>query len=175
MAAWTGVPQSFLEMEDNPSEYHGLMDLVLRDTIPKRRFNFRLQDEFSTILSWRPFGYVLKKDIELELWPLLELDHFRQYDGWIWWVRGHKGALPDHRPGFRESSGRGVAHVTEHLALVEGSGSHPVDHVKVGPSKRTTSRIMDVCVEDACGDCDWAIAAMPGVETHPWMKGFRGL
>lgn len=144
------------------------MDRVPRDTLLRRRFNFRLQDEFSTIFSWRPFGYVLKKDIELELWALLGRGHLRRYDGWTWWVKKRQGVVPDHQPGFRESSGR-VAGVSDDLALVKGSGNYPVDHVKAGPSKRTTSRMMDVCVEHVCGDRDWSIAAMFGVEKHPWM------
>lgn len=61
MAAWTGVPQSFLDKDDDTSKYPDIMDRVPRDTLLRRRFNFQLQDEYSTIFSWRPFGYVLKK------------------------------------------------------------------------------------------------------------------
>lgn len=90
-------------------------------------------------------------------------------------MRKRDGTVPDDEPGFKENSGKWVPDVPDNLGLAKGEDIYSVDHIKTGMSKKATRRMMDVCVEDACGDRDWAIAAMPGVDKHPWMNGFRGL
>ena len=117
----------------------------------------------------------MKKDVELDLWPALERGHLGRYEGWVLWMKKRDGTVPDDEPGFKKTSGRWVAGIPDNLGLVKGDCIYSVDHVKMETSKKATRQMVDVCVEESCGDRDWAIAAMPGVEKHPWMEGFRGL
>ena len=83
VAAWTGVPQSFLD-EGMPRTYEKLTDRVPRADVLRCRDLFRLQDTLILPFSWRPFGDIRKTDIEPEVWPWLESAYSREYLYWVW-------------------------------------------------------------------------------------------
>jgi hypothetical protein len=105
-SSWTGSPQSFLDEKDS-RVYVNLDDLVPMADVLRHRNNFRLQDTASTPLSWRPFGYVYKHALEIDLWPALERGHSREYVHWVWWIKRDRGTVDrDVQLGFRKDTGR---------------------------------------------------------------------
>ncbi|KAH6988778.1 hypothetical protein BKA56DRAFT_574578 [Ilyonectria sp. MPI-CAGE-AT-0026] len=176
VSAWTGSPQSFLD-EESSSIYSDLKDLVPRADLLRLRYNFRLQDTTSVLLSWRPFGVVPKQEIELELWPSLEHHASRSYLHWVWWMKkGENVVGHDIQRGFRKDTGRFVPDVADHLDTTS------LDHVtkcswdvNLEPSREATLRMVSFCMEDVIGDRDDEISAVPGIKTHPWLEDWRGL
>jgi hypothetical protein len=176
VSAWTRSRQSFLDL-DKDSVYPAPDDLVSRADLLRCRFDLKLQDSASSNLSWRPFGYIQKKHVELELWPQLETRYSRKYDSFTWYL--HK-RQPVYDKGFRVCTGRNVRDVPDNLEISTAlSIDSPVKNgecIKVRPSKESTLRMMSFLVEDATGSCDWANANLPGkYEQFTWLRGWRGL
>ncbi|KAF2962891.1 hypothetical protein GQX73_g10683 [Xylaria multiplex] len=175
VAAWTGSPQSFLDQKPSYTS-RNLLDPVSRADLLRHRHNRRLQDETSLPLSWRPFGYVAKETIELDLWPWLEYGDFREYVHWVWWIKEGKSAVCDIQLGFRKDTGRFVIDVPDSLEL-----NHPDqltgcnNVIKLTPSRESTLRMITYCIEDICGDRDTNISTVCGAKVHPWLKYWRGL
>ncbi|RGP75758.1 hypothetical protein FSPOR_556 [Fusarium sporotrichioides] len=174
VSAWTGCKQSFLDIEKE-SIYANLDDLVSKADLLRCRFDQRLQDTAGLNLSWRPFGYIQKKQVELELWPQLETKYYRKYHSFTWYVDKNQ---PISDKGFRVCTGRTVDDVPDNLEMV----TSPVDCLKrndqalnIEPSKKSTLRMMDFLVENAIGDRDWANADVQVPEQFRWLRDFRGL
>ncbi|KAK4113739.1 hypothetical protein N656DRAFT_788667 [Canariomyces notabilis] len=140
-AAWTGSPQSFLDVESSQ-----------RYTDPKE-----LVHESSRTLSWRPFGTIGKEFIEPELWPWLERGHARE-----------QHFVHNIQLGFRKDTGRFVSDVPDCLDKVPAK--RPSGHrgdIKLEPSRASTLRMIHYCMEDVGGDRDISILAVPGATaTH---------
>ncbi|KAL2187929.1 hypothetical protein L209DRAFT_754112 [Thermothelomyces heterothallicus CBS 203.75] len=176
VAAWTGSPQSFLN-EEPADSYTSPEDLVPRSDLLRHRYNFRLQDESTSNLSWRPFGHIAKKLIEPDLWPWLENGHARQYVHWIWWIKGGKLLRRDVQLGFRRDTGRFAADVPDRLGKLPAKRLFTYDDadIKLEPSKASTLRMIDHCMEEVSGDRGMEILALPDAVAHPWLKDWRGL
>ncbi|KAI0430730.1 hypothetical protein F5Y09DRAFT_220431 [Xylaria sp. FL1042] len=173
VAAWTGSPQSFLD-EMYTTRYS--LDHVSRADLLRHRYNFRLQDTTSPLLSWRPFGYVAKDTIELDLWPWLERGAPRRYVHWVWWIKKGNSLVRDTQLGFRMDTGRFVAGVPDHLELnCLNQLSIYNTNIKLAPSKESTLRMIRYCIEDISGDRDTDISSISGAKLHPWLKYWRGL
>ncbi|KAK3936439.1 hypothetical protein QBC46DRAFT_419368 [Diplogelasinospora grovesii] len=175
VAAWTGSPQSLLD-DESAHPYKDSEELVSRTDLLRHRYNFSLQDDASINSPWRPFGYIAKELIELDLWPWLERGHVRKYVHWVWWIKKGKHTLPSAQLGFRRDTGKFAADVPDRLDKVPVN--HPTGHdndIKLEPSKKSTLRMIHFCMEDVSGDRDMSILAIPGVTAHPWLKYWRGL
>ncbi|KAL2176555.1 uncharacterized protein P884DRAFT_260573 [Thermothelomyces heterothallicus CBS 202.75] len=173
VAAWTGSPQSFLDSEPAPAG-QGPKGQVSRADVLRHRYNFRLQED--AYLSWRPFGYIAKELLEPDLWPWLERGYIREYSHWVWYIKRGNDVLRDVQLGFRRDTNRFVPDVPDRLKTYSArrrAGRNSV--IKLEPSKTSTLRMIDACVEDVCGDRDACILAMPGAMSHPWLKDWRGL
>ncbi|KAI1502668.1 hypothetical protein F5X99DRAFT_407744 [Biscogniauxia marginata] len=174
VAAWTGSPQSFLD-EQSVHAYPELLDLVSRADLLRHRYNFRLQDT-SPALSWRPFGYVAKDTVELELWPWLERRHIREYMHWVWWIKDGRNIVRDVQLGFRRDTVRFVIDVPDSLELDFVDQLTGRDNgIKLAPTRESTLRMIHYCMEDISGDRDTDISTMYGAKVHPWLKYWRGL
>jgi hypothetical protein len=175
VAAWTGSPQSFLDVESS-RRYTDPKELVPLADLLRHRYNFRLQDESSRTLSWRPFGTIGKEFIEPELWPWLERGHAREYVHWVWWVKvGRQHFVHNLQLGFRKDTGRFVSDVPDCLDKVPAK--RPSGHrgdIKLEPSRASTLRMIHYCMEDVGGDRDISILAVPGATAHPWLKHWGG-
>lgn len=177
MAAWTGAPQSFLD-EEGSDTYPNLTDQVPRARLLRLRYHFILQDPMITHFSWRPFGHVLKRDIEPDLWPWLECGYSREYLHWVWWIKEGKDTVQDVQLGFRRDTGRFVADVPDNLETISVKDEDlrcPGSDIKLEPSYQSTRWMLNSCVQDSSGDRDADIAAMPGFQSYPWLKEWRGL
>lgn len=175
VSVWTGSPQSFLN-DETPHVYTCLKDAVPVADLLRYRYNFRLQDESSLLLSWRPFGFISKEAVEPDLWPWLECGHGRKYMHWVWWMKKEHGSVPDVQPGFRKDTGRFIASVPDHLEVIRTSQYAACDEdIKLEPSLESTLRMIHYCVYDSNGDQDREISSVPGALMHPWLKGWRGL
>ncbi|KAH7186019.1 uncharacterized protein B0J16DRAFT_399881 [Fusarium flagelliforme] len=175
VSAWTGSRQSFLDL-DRDSLYPAPDDLVSRADLLRCRFDLKLQDSSSN-LSWRPFGYIQKKHVELELWPQLETRYSRKYHSFTWYLH-HKQPVSD--KGFRVCTGRNVRDVPDNLELSTTSSiDSPVKDcqcIKVRPSKESTLRMMSFLVEDVAGSRDWVNADLPGKhEQFRWLRDWEGV
>ncbi|KPM38417.1 hypothetical protein AK830_g8147 [Neonectria ditissima] len=175
VSAWTGLKQSFLDLEME-ALYLTQTDLVSRADLLRCRFNFKLQDSASTTLSWRPFGYLQKQDVEPDLWPYLETKHHRQYHSFVWYCgrKPYPSSL-----GFRQDTGRDVKDVPDNLEH-RSSGvkcQQECQHdIKLAPSKDSTLKMVFFMVEDVGGGRHWANAAIPADRTqHPWLHDWEGL
>lgn len=161
MSAWTGAKQSFLDDEEDTT-YGEQSDLVSRADVLRCRFDLKLQDYASVLLAWRPFGYVQKSQVEVELWPQLETKYARQYHSFVWYPEKNSSTTPEH--GFRHDTGRDVKNVPDNLdrpsasAMSKGS-RQPLFSIR--SSKISTQRMMDFLVEDAAGRRDWTNAVLP--------------
>lgn len=174
VAVWTGSPQSFVD-EESSGVYPESTDIAIvpRADLLRHRYNLSLRDMSSTRFSWRPFGEVCKSDIELFLWPWLEREHKREYLHWIW-VKADKLAMRDVQVGFRKETRRFIADIPDHLEMMgrqAGAGSH--EDIKLAPSREATLRMTYYCLEGVGGDVDTKF--LPSPESHPWLKGWRGL
>lgn len=139
VSAWTGSPESFLD-EEPLRAYVGLKCSVTRADLLKHRYNFCLQDTASTLLSWRPFGVVLKKVIELELWPSLEYCSTRTYKYWIWWIKKGQTVISCNiQLGFRKDTGRFVEEVADCLDTIPLDDARQYsDNINLEPSREAT-------------------------------------
>lgn len=175
-SSWTGSPHSFLDGNDS-SIYIDLDDPVPIMEVLRHRNNFRLQDTSSTPLSWRPFGHIKKREVEVELWPGLERGYSREYVHWVWWIRRDHGIVNrDIQLGFRKDTGRFISGIPDHLERKRTRGfAKCIVDIKLEPSLQSTLRMIHYCMEDATGDRDTAISIIPGAKVHPWLKGWRGL
>jgi hypothetical protein len=171
-AAWTGSPQSFLDIREAPIRKH---ETFSQADILRRRRNFLLDDTSRSLFSWRPFGTIEKKDIELDLWNYLS-HYSREYLHWEWIDVSKKQCI---QHGFKRDGGRYTEGVPDNLKL-----RHPGEllrieagTIKVAPSKRSTLNMLDHSVQESfTGDRSLAIAAIPGLcPDHPWLKDWRGL
>ncbi|KPA39343.1 hypothetical protein FLAG1_07800 [Fusarium langsethiae] len=174
VSAWTGCKQSFLDIEKE-SIYANPYDLVSKADLLRCRFDQKLQDTAGLNLSWRPFGHMQKKRVELELWPQLETKYYRKYHSFTWYVDKNQ---PISDKGFRVCTGRTVDDVPDNLEIV----TSPVDCLKrngqalnIESSKKSTLRMMDFLVENAIGDRDWANTDVQVPEQFRWLRDFRGL
>lgn len=175
VSAWTGSKQSFLDLERD-ALYMEHSDLVSRADLLRCRFDFRLQYSASTLLSWRPFGYIKKTQVEPELWPQLEAKSIRQYHSFIWYPH-RELSYPSY--GFRRDTGRHVKNVPDDLERRSSStkcqGGCQRD-IKLTPSEESTCRMMFFLVEDATGGRDWANAAsLAKAKGHRWLRDWEGL
>ncbi|KAM0361041.1 hypothetical protein ACHAO7_012050 [Fusarium culmorum] len=175
VSAWTGSKQSFLDL-DKDSLYTAPDDLVSRADLLRCRFDLKLQDSAGSNLSWRPFGYIQKKQVELELWPQLETRYSRKYHSFTWYL-DKKQPISD--KGFRVSVRRNARKVPDNLEI----GTSFIDCPKIigqsinaRPSKESTLRMMSFLVEDAVGSRDWANANLPGKrEQLSWLRDWEGI
>lgn len=172
MSAWNGSKQSFTDL-GNDSVYLKPSDLVSRADLLRCRFDVKLQDWASTTLSWRPFGYVQKGEVEPELWPQLESKYTRRYNSFTWYVG--KQTISD--MGFRRQTGQHVRNVPDNLEI--RAPTKYLDNIFIGntrPSKQSTCRMMFFSVEDAAGGRDWGNAGLP-VEREKlrWLREWQGL
>ncbi|KAG5812880.1 hypothetical protein H9Q74_008430 [Fusarium xylarioides] len=176
VSSWTGSPQSFLDQETSRAYVH-LNDSVSKADLLRCRYNLRLQDTSSALLSWQPFGVVPKTAIEPDLWPWLERRFARTYQHWVWYIKkGDKVARRNIQEGFRKDTNRFVEAVADCLDVVHShKGTERSTDASVEPSREATLRMINYCMEDATGDRDVEISMIPGVRTHPWLKGWRGL
>jgi len=176
VSAWTGSRQSFLDL-DRDSFYPASDDLVSRADLLRCRFDLKLQDSAGSNLSWRPFGYIQKKHVELEVWPQLETRYSRKYHSFTWYL--HK-RQPVYDKGFRVCTGRNVRDVPDNLEIGTASSIDRPDInglcIKVRPSKEYTLRMMSFLVEDATGSRDWANANLPGKHKQfSWLRDWEGV
>lgn len=161
ISAWTGAKQSFLD-DEKDATYGDQTDLVSRADVLRCRFDLRLQDYASVLLAWRPFGYVQKGQVEVELWPQLETRYVRQYHSFVWYPEKDSPTAPEH--GFRHDTGRDVKNVPDNLGrpstgvMSKGGYQSPLS---IRPSRISTRRMMDFLVEDTVGARDWANAVLP--------------
>jgi hypothetical protein len=170
VAAWTGSPQSFLD-DELAHPYRDLDQQASRVDLLRHRHNCGLQDESSRTLSWRPFGHIAKGHVEPELWPWLERGHVRNYVHWVWWIKKGKETVCDIQPDFRRDTGRFILHIPDRLQTIsERRYAAPNYAVKIEPSREATLLMVRYCLEDASGDRDTCILAMPGIVSHPWLK-----
>ena len=84
-AAWTGTKQSFFDQ--NSVSASESPETVSRADLLRFRFNFKLQENSAATLAWRPFGFVNKSDVEVDLWPCLEARCLRSYHSFVWYTR----------------------------------------------------------------------------------------
>ncbi|KAF5689753.1 hypothetical protein FCIRC_1216 [Fusarium circinatum] len=175
VSAWTGSKQSFLDF-DKDCLYAELDDLVSRADLLRCRFDLKLQDSAGLNLSWRPFGYIQKKQVELELWPQLETKYSRSYHSFTWYVSKMQ---PISDKGFRVCTGRNLQKVPDNLEINISSIDYPEDSdqsIKVRPSKASTLRMMSFLVEDTAGCRDWANANLQGKrEKLSWLCEWEGV
>jgi hypothetical protein len=171
VAAWTGSPQSFLD-DESPNPYTHLDQPISRSDVLRHRYNFRLQDDSSRPLAWRPFGHVARELIEPDLWPWLERGCVREYVYWVWWIKTSKGLVQDVQLGFRRDTGRFVADVPDHVGtLLRGRGRIAASEViRLGPSRDSTLRMLNFCMLDVRGGRDACLLGVPATPTHPWLK-----
>ncbi|KAI8722634.1 hypothetical protein NCS52_00407700 [Fusarium sp. LHS14.1] len=161
VSAWTGAKQSFLD-DEKDATYGDQTDLVSRADVLRCRFDLKLQDYASVLLAWRPFGYIQKGQIEVELWPQLETRYVRQYHSFVWYPEKGSPAAPEH--GFRHDTGRDVKNVPDNLdrpstgVMSKGGYQSPLS---IRPSRISTRRMMHFLVEDTVGARDWANADLP--------------
>ncbi|KAJ4310669.1 hypothetical protein N0V84_010850 [Fusarium piperis] len=161
VSAWTGAKQSFLD-DEKDATYVDKSDLVSRADVLRCLFDLKLQDYASVLLAWRPFGYIHKDKVEVELGPLLETKYVRQYHSFVWYPERDSAAPPEH--GFRNDTGRDVKDVLDNLdrpstGIVSKGGHQPP--VSMRPSRISSRRMLNFLVEDAAGKCDWANAVLP--------------
>ena len=178
VSTWTGSPQSFLDKKTS-RVYPCLADLVPMADLLRHRYNFRLQDVSSPLLSWRPFGSVSKDVVEPELWPWLERGYLREYKHWVWWVKrgGQQQLVPDIQHGFRKDTGRFVPAVPDRLEItrvLQAAEHTDDDDIKLEPSQQSTLQMLVYCMEDASRDRDPGISIVPGARGHAWLKYWRG-
>ncbi|KAF5573476.1 hypothetical protein FPCIR_13963 [Fusarium pseudocircinatum] len=175
VSAWTGSKQSFLDL-DKDSLYTEPDDLVARADLLRCRFDLKLQDSAGLNLSWRPFGYIHKKQVELELWPQLETKYSRKYHSFTWYLNKRE-SISD--KGFRVCTGRNVQNVLDNLEVGISSIDCPEkdsQSIRVRPSKESTLRMMSFLVEDIVGDRDWANADLQGNrEQLSWLRDWEGV
>ncbi|KAH7237381.1 hypothetical protein MRS44_004283 [Fusarium solani] len=161
VSAWTGAKQSFLD-DEKDATYGEKTDLVSRADVLRCRFDLKLQDYASVLLAWRPFGYIQKGQVEVELWPQLETKYVRQYHSFVWYPERDSPSTPEH--GFRHDTGRDVKNVPDNLdrpstgIVSKGSYQPPLN---IRPSRISTRRMLNFFVEDAVGRRDWANAVLP--------------
>lgn len=141
VAAWTGSPQSFWD-EGIAGPYLDPTDFVPRADVLRCRLNLQLQsDHWNNSFLWRPFGYVRKADVELDIWPWLERGSTREYLRWIWWIeKDAKPVIQDIQYGFRRDTGRYVD-IRDNLeqAVVEGDQDCPC-YIHKAPSVAAVGR-----------------------------------
>ncbi|KAF0642326.1 hypothetical protein FPSE5266_20126 [Fusarium pseudograminearum] len=175
VSAWTGSKQSFLDLERD-SVYTGKDDLVSKADLLRCRFDLKLQDSAGLNLSWRPFGYIQKRRVELELWPLLKTMYSRKYHSFTWYI-DKKQPISD--KGFRVRTGRNMRDVSDNLGIVASSiGCVKGDgqNINVRPSRESTLRMMSFLVEDVAGSRNWANADMPDErEKISWLRDWEGV
>ncbi|EEU47589.1 uncharacterized protein NECHADRAFT_78166 [Fusarium vanettenii 77-13-4] len=105
VSSWTGSPQSFLD-EGTSRAYIDLNESVSKADLLRCRYNLRLQDTSSALLSWQPFGVTPKTMIEPDLWPWLECRFDRTYEHWVWYIKkGETVVRQDVQEGFRKDTG----------------------------------------------------------------------
>lgn len=175
-SSWIWLPQSLLD-EKNDHDYANADDLAPIADVLRHRNNFRLQDTSSTTLSWKPFGYVKKRELEAELWPGLERGYSREYVHWVWYKRGSEDMNYDIQMGFRKDTGRFAPDIPDQLDM-KRARRRPTKYtadIKLEPSRQSTLHMVHYCVEGATGDRDTDISIIPGVKAHRWLKGWRGL
>ncbi|KAF5637144.1 hypothetical protein F52700_4881 [Fusarium sp. NRRL 52700] len=154
VSAWTGSKQSFLDL-DKDSLYPELDDLVSRADLLRCRFDLKLQDSAGSNLSWRPFGHIQKKQVELDLWPQLETKYSRSYHSFTWY------------------------NVPDNLGMSISSIDCPEkdsQSIRVRPSKESTLRMMSFLVEDIVGSRDWGNADLQGERKQlSWLQDWEGV
>ncbi|KAI0399538.1 hypothetical protein F4802DRAFT_34146 [Xylaria palmicola] len=168
MAAWSGVPQSFLDRTEG-RPYSETEDIP-RSDILWHRHNFQLSRPTT---AWPPLGTTRIKEVELELWPFLQQGSFRDYLHWVWLVKDGQ----DIQYGFRRDTGRFVREIPDQLDLISSAReqNRGIPDVKVTPSKDATLRMLALAVEDALGEIHLSNAHLDRLEGHGWLKHWRGL
>lgn len=151
----------------------------------QHRYNFRLQDNASPLLSWRPFGCASRDLIEPDSWLWLDRGHWRRYASWIWWTSKDAGLLRKNNLGFRQATKRFVANVPDRLEMIKSNidlqNASPSDSdivklgLKVDPSRSATLLMISHCMEDLNRDRDRSLAVVGVDRRHEWLNGWRGL
>ncbi|PWI65112.1 hypothetical protein PCL_07411 [Purpureocillium lilacinum] len=175
-AAWSGTALSFLDQ--NPASSHPTPEnAVSRADLLRYRFNCKLQEENAT-LAWRPFGFVHKSDVEVDLWPCLESKCSRSYHSFSWY--GVSSEPLDTSLGFRRDTMRHVERVRDDLVLRGSAVSRfasPLE-IKLAPSRACSLQMLFLSAGDASGSLQLANAGMSekfDTRKHPWLAGWRGL
>ncbi|KAF4455101.1 Protein kinase-like domain protein [Fusarium austroafricanum] len=78
-ASWIGEPSSFTDIQGTKL-YPNPEDMIPVAEVLRHRRNFRLQATASIPLSWRPFGQISKRAVEIELWLSLKHGTSQEYD-----------------------------------------------------------------------------------------------
>ncbi|KAF5017568.1 hypothetical protein F66182_10491 [Fusarium sp. NRRL 66182] len=173
ISVWTGSKQSFLD-SGKESIYTEISHLVSKADLLRCRFDRKLQDSATSALSWRPFGYIEKGQVEPELWPQLETKYMRKYNSFTWYL----GKKSTSDKGFRIRTSRNVKNVPDDLEM-RTSGEYSEGNrqaMNVLPSKESTCRMMFFLVEDTIGGRDWANADIPvRREQLRWLYDWEGL
>ncbi|KAI3335385.1 hypothetical protein F4824DRAFT_501008 [Ustulina deusta] len=168
MAAWSGVPQSFLDMAE--ARAYSETEDIPRSEILWHRHNFQLS---RSTTAWPPPGTTKIQKVELELWPFLQQGSSRDYLHWVWLVKDSQ----DIQYGFRRDTGRFVQDIPDQLGLIRvgREQNRGILEMKVAPSKEATLRTLALAVEDVVGDVHLSNAYLDGLEGHSWLKHWRGL
>ncbi|KAF5963515.1 hypothetical protein FBULB1_13341 [Fusarium bulbicola] len=181
VSAWTGSKQSFVDC-DNDSIYLQQADLVSRADLLRCRFDAKLQQECATSLSWRPFGDIKKKQVELEIWPQLETKYTRSYNAFVWYLEESPSKYKKYSSirddGFRKNTGLQMT-VPDNLEMHTStmpSKERSYHAIHMRPSIETTCRMMNFLVEDSRGDRHWEHAGF-SVEKEQvrWLHDWEGL
>jgi hypothetical protein len=90
-AAWTGIPQSFMDIHPPGPYLQG--GKISRANIWRLRHDCHQNYEDDSFLAtprygWAPFGTMRENDVELELLDHLSCSHQWKYDFWTWLPSG---------------------------------------------------------------------------------------
>ncbi|KAB5572223.1 hypothetical protein GE09DRAFT_1170471 [Coniochaeta sp. 2T2.1] len=171
VAAWTGSPNSFWELEGGvvTASYLQSADRIPRIDVLRCRFNHNLRDENSRFTTcWRPYSHIQKKDVELDIWPSLEQGFSREYAHWVW-----KNIEDREQLGFRRDTKRFVD-TDEDLGLADAGEDedNELGHMIIlkRPTVIAVGQMLSCFMRDVYGSIAVANAALPGFETHKWQR-----
>lgn len=177
-SVWIGAPQSFHDDSDSSMGiYTDQKAMVPFTDVLKYRYNLRLQDDCRTPLAWRPFGYLPKEKIEVDLWPWLEKGRTRRYLHWVWWVKKDGIMTKDIQYGFRHDTGRFLSDVPDNLDMAPADEDARPDEVaaeniKLEPSLQATLRMIGHCMDDVDGE-GYLGVEVDEAKKHPWLRDWR--
>lgn len=78
--------------------------------------------------------------------------------------------------GFRKDTGRFVPDVPDDLGTLRGRGRISTNEVmRLGPSRDSTIRMLNFCMQDVRGDRDTRLLGVLVTASHPWLKYWAGL
>ncbi|KAJ2991221.1 hypothetical protein NUW58_g2594 [Xylaria curta] len=149
VAAWTGSPQSFWDEEEDGEVFSVNADAraasLSRADVLRRRLNFRLGDNYSTLFAWQPFSPIPDREIEPDLREYVEQRNFRKYMYWTW------------------------LGISDNATAAEAAAAVP-HGIKTAPSKRPTLDMVNFSIQDNKKKpykCCYAVAGNRGCRTSP--------